>query len=442
VLLALGVMMLATLLVMTTLLLRRAPASSSPVDAAVENGTRVIGSPQRPYRLITATSGFETYPTLSPDGSLVAYEGANEDGNGGGAIKVQTSGNAPAPAAGAAGRPVDRFPSWSPDGREIALHGFRRRRLPGADRQRHRRRVRQATRCDGTELLSFDWTPDGRGLVFGSMVGRYAHRGIRVLDLASGQWRALATASTRMTSTTRRATRPTGKWLVFVRNPQLGDLWRMPAAGGTPEQLTNEAAELRGWAWLDDGRTIVFGRRVDSEARLYYLDVERRTLRDAGLDDAQWPAVSRRGGMLAFVHRRAVRRVQGADAGRRARAPVCVQWPRWAADGGARRPPAGLHLRSLRLRAVVGGHAAARFAAPHRRPAAGSGRHRTGRPTAASCWWSAATRMGARWSTRSRHAMNACNLCRFRPNSRCRPCTARRRSSCWWSSAMPTSAPG
>lgn len=86
VLLALGVLMLATLLVLTTLLLRRAPAGSSPVEAAVENGTRVIGSPQRPYRLTTATSGFETYPTLSPDGSLVAYEGANEDGNGGGAI--------------------------------------------------------------------------------------------------------------------------------------------------------------------------------------------------------------------------------------------------------------------------------------------------------------------------------------------------------------------
>ncbi|MFB3129953.1 MAG: transcriptional regulator, partial [Lysobacteraceae bacterium] len=56
----LGVMMLAALLVMATLLLRRGPDPSSPVDAAVENGVRVIGSPQRPYRLITATSGFET----------------------------------------------------------------------------------------------------------------------------------------------------------------------------------------------------------------------------------------------------------------------------------------------------------------------------------------------------------------------------------------------
>ncbi|MBN5052297.1 PD40 domain-containing protein [Stenotrophomonas maltophilia] len=306
-LLALGVVMLLALVVLSVLLLRRPVPVNSPVDAAVENGTRVIGSPERPYRLITATAGFETYPTLSPDGSQVAYEGANDDGKGGNAIKVQTSGNAPArqllsPPAGAS----DRFPNWSPDGREIAFARF------GADdscqvliASATGGAVRQATRCDGTELLSFDWTPDGRGLVFGSMVGRYAHRGIRVLDLASGQWRALDYAVDEDDFDYAPRYSPDGKWLVFVRNPQLGDLWRMPASGGTPEQLTTESAELRGWAWLGDGRHIVFGRRVDSEARLYYLDVERRTLRDAGLDDAQWPAVSRRGDMLAFVHRRA-----------------------------------------------------------------------------------------------------------------------------------------
>ncbi|WP_406234778.1 winged helix-turn-helix domain-containing protein [Isoptericola jiangsuensis] len=306
-LLALGVAMLLALLVLTVLLVRRPSPVSSPVDAAVEDGTRVIGSPERPYRLITATAGFETYPTLSPDGSQVAYEGANEDGKGGNAIKVQTSGNAPArqllsPPEGA----NDRFPTWSPDGREIAFARF------GANgscqvlvASATGGALRQATRCDGTELLSFDWTPDGRGLVFGSMVGRYAHRGIRVLDLPTGQWRAIDYAVDEDDFDYAPRYSPDGRWLVFVRNPQLGDLWRVPAAGGTPEQLTNESAELRGWAWLGDGRTIVFGRRVDSEARLYYLDVARRTLRDAGLDDAQWPAVSRRGDMLAFVHRRA-----------------------------------------------------------------------------------------------------------------------------------------
>jgi len=58
-LLALGVAMLLALLVLTVLLVRRPSPVSSPVDAAVEDGTRVIGSPERPYRLITATAGFE-----------------------------------------------------------------------------------------------------------------------------------------------------------------------------------------------------------------------------------------------------------------------------------------------------------------------------------------------------------------------------------------------
>ncbi len=56
-LLALGVAMLLALLVLTVLLVRRPSPVSSPVDAAVEDGTRVIGSPERPYRLITATAG-------------------------------------------------------------------------------------------------------------------------------------------------------------------------------------------------------------------------------------------------------------------------------------------------------------------------------------------------------------------------------------------------
>lgn len=304
VLLGIGLAMVLALGVMGWMLMHRSTAPSA-VDAAVENGTRVIGSPQRPYRLITASAGFQTYPTLSPDGSQVAYEASEEEG--GGQIKVQTSGNAPARTL--VERPdgaVDRFPNWSPDGREIAFaRFFGDGRCEVLIASATGGNLRQATRCDGTELLSFDWTPDGRGLVFGSMVGVFAHRGIRVLDLASGRWQALPYAAHKDDFDYAPRISPDGRWLVFVRNPQIGDLWRMPAEGGPLEQLTDDAAEFRGWAWLGDSRQIVFGRRVDSEARLYQLDSESRTLRDLGLDDAQWPAVARSANLLAFVHRKA-----------------------------------------------------------------------------------------------------------------------------------------
>lgn len=306
VLAAVGVTLLVALALMTWRLQRAPSPPPSPLEAAVDKGTRVIGSPRRPYRLITTGADFDMYPSLSPDGSQVAYESSPDDG-GGGQIRVQTSGSAPARTlverpAGA----TDRFPHWSPDGREIAFARF------SADGRCEvlivsatGGNLRPAARCDGTELLSFDWTPDGRGLVFGSMVGTFAHRGIRVLDIASGQWRALAYPARGDDFDYAPQVSPDGRWLVFVRNPQVGDLWRMPAGGGPLEQLTDDAAEIRGWAWLGDSRHIVFGRRVDSEVRLYRLDTESRMLRDVGLDDAQWPAVARAANLLAFVQRKA-----------------------------------------------------------------------------------------------------------------------------------------
>ncbi|MEB1528498.1 winged helix-turn-helix domain-containing protein [Xanthomonas sp. WHRI 7945] len=281
--------------------------AADPVDGEQE---RVVGSPERPYRLITTMPGFELEPALSPDGTQVVYA-AGIEGRGGTQLLVQATGRA---AGSAPPRPLlvpgagysDRLPAWSPDGGRIAFarlgpDGQCQVMVAAADGHRA---ARPAVRCDGTELLSFAWTPDGRGLLFGSMTGRQPGRGIRVLDLASGRWRALpyTVAAGEFDYMPRYS--PDGQWIAFVRNPQMGGLWRIPAAGGRAEPLTREFAEIRGWDWTQDGRGIVFGRRVDSETRLYRLDTASRRLRDLDLGDAQSPTLSRDGGRLGFVHRR------------------------------------------------------------------------------------------------------------------------------------------
>lgn len=299
-LLAAGLLLLCSSLTMAWLLWQR-PATESALDAATADGTGVIGSPQRPYRLITARQGFGTFPALSPDGALVAFA---DESDGGSTLKVQSTGSTTsATLLEAPAGALDRFPAWSPDGREIAFARF------GADDGCEVLVVgatggsaRRATVCDGAEMLSFSWTPDGRGLVFGSMTGRHGAPGIRTLDLATGRWTALDYERGEGDFDYAPRYSPSGRQLGFTRNPQVGGVWVMAADGGNARRVTSGSAEMRGWAWLGE-HAIVFGRRVDSESRLYQVDLRSGLLKDLGVDDAQSPSVAGMGKLLAFVHR-------------------------------------------------------------------------------------------------------------------------------------------
>ncbi|RBF35877.1 biopolymer transporter Tol, partial [Xanthomonas oryzae pv. oryzae] len=52
---------------------RRVPASGAAQASAV------LGSPKRPYQVITAGGGFDLTPSLSPDGAMVAYASLTGD---------------------------------------------------------------------------------------------------------------------------------------------------------------------------------------------------------------------------------------------------------------------------------------------------------------------------------------------------------------------------
>ncbi|WP_115006883.1 winged helix-turn-helix domain-containing protein [Xanthomonas campestris] len=270
---------------------------------AVSVGT-VVGSPKRPYQVITAGGGFDLTPSLSPDGAMVAYASLVND-RPGTSILVKTTNNAyprvlDTPGPGAA----DRLPAWSPDGRAIAFErdgadGSCRIMIAAANGQAA---AHEVVRCDGADMLSFSWSPDGSALLFGTMTGANGARRIRRLELETGQWQTLTYSAHPDDFDYMPRYSPDGAWIVFMRNPQMGDLWRMPAQGGTPERLTDDIAEIRGWSWLPDSSGVIFGRRVDSEARLYRLELHDRSLHDLGVDDAQAPDVA--GTHAVFVQRK------------------------------------------------------------------------------------------------------------------------------------------
>lgn len=278
-------------------------------DRRVQGGmqdelTGLLPAP-RPYRLITSAPGFELTPTLSPDGSQVAYLSSMTEELAGTAILVQTTEPAQPrkltfPPEGA----WDSNPEWSPNGREIAFL----RRSPGEDCRimavsASGGEPRVLGDCDPHNRPSFDWTPDGSGLLFSSPLSGGAP-GLRLLDLATGRWRALEYGASAEDVDTAPRFSPDGKWIAFIRNTPLGDLWRIPAGGGRAERLTHQRAEFRGWDWTPDGNAIVFGRRVDSHTRLYRLELPGRGISDLGIEDAQAPAIAAHANQLAFVQRK------------------------------------------------------------------------------------------------------------------------------------------
>jgi Tol biopolymer transport system component/DNA-binding winged helix-turn-helix (wHTH) protein len=281
----------------------------SPVDP-VEAATPVAVSSmqglrsERPYRLITSAVGFEVSPALSPDAGLVAYV-AIPEGQRGTAIMVQTTEQTQPrqltrPPEGA----DDGSPAWSPDGRWIAFmrtttDGCSIRLVTPNGRGEH-----EVGGCDRRNPPTFDWTPDSNGLIFGSMSGEHGSLGLRVLDLDSGQWRPIEYPHDPEELDTSPRYSPDGRWIVFVRNPPLGDFWRIPAQGGNAERLSRLRADLRGWDWSPSGRDLLFSAMVDGEYRVFRLDTGTGEARPVGLDDAQSPVAARSRRAIAFVQRR------------------------------------------------------------------------------------------------------------------------------------------
>ena len=257
------------------------------------------------YRLITSAPGIESTPSLSPDAALVAYV-AVPTGQRNTAVMVQTTDpSTPRQLTRPENGADDSAPAWSPDGREIAFL----RVTPGGECRvlvvaANGGAERSVGACDPRNPPGFDWTHDGQGLVFGSRGTPAAGPGLKVLHLASGAWRALDYGAVAGDLDFAPRYSPDGRWIVFVRNSPVGDLWRIPSIGGPAQRLTRLHADVRGWDWTPDGRGIVLSRWSGSESRMLRLDLTSGVVQDLGIDDGVEPSMAAKVPALAFTNQR------------------------------------------------------------------------------------------------------------------------------------------
>lgn len=220
---------------------------------------------------VTTYEGFDTAPFWSPDGMKVVFESDRSGFKNIWILDLSTPGSEPVPLT--SGEWDDGDPVWSSDGTLIAYESNREKDfgseiwMSPADGGEA---VRLTTTGDGVYHRTADWSPDSGSLVFES--NREEDSSALFSMPAIG-----GAVVTRVTSLSgyegHPAWSPDGREIAFESTATgLMEVFVIPAAGGTPFQVTTEGGF---WPrWSPDGSSIVYGVYGDPEPNIWVVEVD------------------------------------------------------------------------------------------------------------------------------------------------------------------------
>jgi serine/threonine protein kinase len=272
-------------------------------------------TPTRPVRPAPRTTPFTTFtgreqqPTFSPDGKQIAFSWNGDKGDNFD-IYIKLVNSEGRPLQLTSNPAEDIYPTWSPDGQQIAfvrhvgpqVSIFTISVLGGQERKLYSGTSAFYSLYEFGNALS--WSPDGKYLAFSGQPAPQKPNGIFLLSLDTLDTRQLTTAPAGFLGDSTPAFSPDGKLLAFVRGASSRDVevYVMPAQGGEPKRLTFDNRSGRSLAWTGDSKWVVFSSWFYGGLRLWKVPAAGGTPEqlEVGGEFASTLAISRTGDELAY----------------------------------------------------------------------------------------------------------------------------------------------
>jgi Tol biopolymer transport system component/DNA-binding winged helix-turn-helix (wHTH) protein len=245
-------------------------------------------------RAVTSDPGSERRPAVSPDGTRVAYAKFDQT-SGTDDILMRALGQSQSVRLTAKSELFEEAPAWSPDGSQIAFERLGTNTctvyivssVGGAERE--------VGTCQDYLRHYFDWTPDGKALITAQNIGGASDDMVLMRwDLASGVKQPLQYERVADAQDLEAHYSPDGKFIAFRRGlAPYSDLCVMPAAGGAVRQLTQLHSRIRGLAWTQDSRGLIFSSNHDGRFTLYTVALDSDEVHALGVGPAEYPTTAR-----------------------------------------------------------------------------------------------------------------------------------------------------
>ena len=246
-------------------------------------------------RTLTSYPGPERRPNISPDGSRIAF-GMHDAASNFDRIFIRSVEDSQLVHLTVGTSSHEAAPVWSPDGARIAFERlspnacslFVASNLGGGERE--------IGPCVNDSIVNYyDWTPDGKSLITAQpQDGKAGALSLMRWSLDTGKKEFLEYPRLANDVDLEPHYSPDGQWIAFRRGlAPYSDLFVMPAAGGTPRQVTRMGSRILGFTWARDGRTLVLGSNYLGRNALYAVDIDQGVLQPLNIVPAEYPVAAR-----------------------------------------------------------------------------------------------------------------------------------------------------